>query len=108
MEKGQEISRIVFIPSDQPTVVLQPSEKPLYLPAAPIPTQLAPVLGPRLRAILAVRGNQLDAQGPARLIQRIAVIGFVPNEFARLAGGEATRDQEADEGRLMRRSTCCG
>lgn len=102
MEKGQEIGRMVFISRDQPAVVLQPREKPFDLPAAPIPPQLAPVLGPRLRAIRAVRGNQLDAQGPARRIQRIAVIGFVPNEFARLADGEATRDQVADEGRLMR------
>lgn len=102
MEKGQEIGRRAFIPRDQSAVVLQPGEKPLDLPATPIPTQLATVLGARLRAILAVRGNQLDAQGPARRIQRVAVIGFVPNEFARLAGGETPRDQAADEGRLMR------
>ena len=61
-------------------------------PAAPIPRNLRPSWD-RGRAILAVRGNQLDAQGPARLIQRIAVI--VPNEFARLA---RRPDQEADEG----------
>ena len=52
-------------------------------------------------------GNQRDAQCLAFFVQRVAIVGFVAEEFIRLVLGQATVDQLLDELGLVRRSTYC-
>jgi hypothetical protein len=62
-QKSQEIISMTLISHNQPSEILQPSEKPLDFPAAFtfIPPQLPSVLNCWLRAVAAVRRDHLNA-----------------------------------------------
>lgn len=61
VEEAEEVLHLHLVAGDETTEVLKPGEKPLYLPAAPVSTQLTFILSLRL-APSTVRGNQLHSR----------------------------------------------
>ena len=98
---------MTLISDNQPSEVLQPSEKPFDFPAAFIPPQLPAILSFWLRAVAAMWCNQLNAVLFQKIIiEHVAVIRFVANEFFRLSGNEKAVQCRFRQLHLMRRSTC--
>lgn len=58
-------------------------KEPFNLPAPLVTPELSTVLGSGLFTVFPVRGNQLDAPLGQFSIQRVAVIGFIPNQLFR-------------------------
>jgi hypothetical protein len=95
---------MIFVPNNQPTKVVKPSEDTLDLPSTAVTTQFSPVL--RLRqAIAAIRRNQVNAAFFKKTcVQDIAVVRFVADqpiwEILRPSSVEGLFDQRY----LVRRS----
>lgn len=79
MQKAAVIGGAPLIPSDESTRVLEPGKEPFDFPAPLIAAQRAPILG-EVDPIRAMGGNQFDAAGGEGLVERVAVIGGVPDE----------------------------
>ena len=80
---------MTLISDNQSPEVLQPSKKPLDFPAALILPQLPSVLSFLLRAVAAMRRDHLNAVLFQKIIvELVAVISFVANEFFRLSNNE--------------------
>jgi hypothetical protein len=74
---------MTLISDCQSPEVLKPGKKPFGFPAAFMPPELSAVLSFWLRAVAAMRRNQLDAVLFQKIIiERIAVTGFAPTSFS--------------------------
>lgn len=98
---------MILIACHQPAKVLQPGKQALDLPAAFVPAQGATVLGRRSLSVSAVRRDQLDAPGGQSLVQRVAVVGRIPDQPLGLVLEEAALEGGLNKGDLMRRSRRC-
>ena len=94
-----------FICYNKATKVLQPSEQPLYFPAAAVSPQGTVIL--RLGLLLSVRGNHFDAPGFFQSgVKGITVVGLVADQTTwKLIGKRATQSL-FHLGHFMRRRAC--
>src|SRR5512136_1818968 len=77
--EAEEGVDVVLPAGDEAAEVVHPGEESLHAPATPIATQFAPVL--RLAPLAPVRRDQLDAVVCGEfLVERVRVVGFVPDE----------------------------
>ena len=96
---------MTFVPDSHTTVVVEPTDQPLHLPAAFVSTQLSTILGLRLAPVAPVRSNQLDTLRFERRVKRIGVVCFVSDEFFRRGYNESSLQSSLNKGDFMRRST---
>ena len=95
---------MIFVSHHESAKVLQPGKQSFDLPASAVATQYAPILGRWPRSILPVRGDELNALFRERRVQRIAVVGKIPDQsFGRIVG-EALLDSVLSKGDFMRTS----
>jgi len=73
LSEGPESLGIMFVACDQPSVILQPGDRPLHLPPAPVPLQRSAILSRRPLPTFAVGTDQLDPIRCETLPQRIRV-----------------------------------
>ena len=89
MDEAEEILGMTLVPDDEATVVVEPREQALDLPAASIPAERTAIL----TLAFAVREIRRDEFDPALLekafVQAVAVVGFLPTASA--AGACACR-----------------
>ena len=83
---------------DGPPVAVEPGEGAFDLPAALVPAQLAAVVGRFLGAVLAVRGNEVDAPLGERFAEFVGVVGAVGDQ--RDFVGDGDRLGDARQGRF--------
>ena len=93
---------MIFVTDHEAAEVMEPGKQPLDLPSPLIATQHPTVLGGRLAAVIAVRGDQLYALCSQLPIEAIAVISSVPDESLRGLLGEALIESALDKGDFMR------
>ncbi len=96
---------MTLVPHSYTTIVLEPPDQPLHLPAALVPTQFPAVLGLRLTSVAPVRSNQVDTLGLQRLIKRIGVVRFVSDELLGSTFHKPCLESVVHKGDFMRRST---
>jgi hypothetical protein len=103
-ECGQALT--TAIPAGHHTRVLgQPGEQALDLPTAAIAPQGAAVLGRRALPVAAMRCNPFDALGRESLIERITVVGTIPNNSSGSSPGGGVSEGSLDKGDFMWRSS---
>jgi len=91
---------------DQAAVVVKPREESLHLPSSLRSPQRATVLR-KVLTVLAMRCDQLHlAFLPELLIQPIAVVGPISDQFSDGIGDECVVESLFHERDLVRRSTC--
>ena len=94
-----------FPASDDAAVIMEPGEEPFNLPSAPKAAQRAAILRGMPRATDSMGGDQLDAVAlREQRIERIAIVGPIPNQARRERRGEALGEGGFDEGGFIRRS----
>ena len=96
---------MTLVPDSHTTVVLEPPDQPLHLPTALVPAQLPAVLGLGFTSVAPVRSNQFDTLRLERLIKRIGVVRFVPDEFLGSTRHKPCLESRLHKGDFMRRST---
>ncbi len=94
-----------FIYYNKATKVLQPSEQPLYFPAAAVPPQGTVIL--RLGPLLSVRDNHFDAPGFFQSgVKGITVVGLVVDQTTWKLIGKRAIQSVFHHGHFMRRRAC--
>jgi hypothetical protein len=105
LQHAEEIGFMMFPAADQSAEVVEPSEEALNFPAAAVTAQFTAVLGAFPAAIVLVRRDEPDAVFlPETLVERIAVVGAVPDHALWFGSREKLLDGGFDELRFMRRS----
>ena len=105
LKHTEEIGFMIFPTANQAAEIVEPGEEPLDSPAAAVATQFAAVLRDGSMAIVLVRRDEPNAVfSPQALVERIAVVGAVPDHSFWLGSCEALLDGCFDELRFMRRS----
>lgn len=95
-------SLIVILPTGQyPSEFVQPCEQPFNLPAPFVPPQLAPILSGRSDSIALVRRDQLNVIGCELVIERITVVGAIPDKSLGSSHGDGCIDSSLDKGDFM-------
>jgi hypothetical protein len=80
VDEAEEVFDVVFPTGDEASEVMHPGEQPFHFPASAVAAQLASILGSAF-ASAPVGGDQLDAiRGGELFIERVRVVGFVPDE----------------------------
>src|SRR5580658_8987466 len=101
----EEILWVVLPANDDATVIMEPSEQTLDLPATTVAAQHPAVLRRFSVSRGAVRRNQLNTKTLANLgVQRIAVVSAIADQPLGSFGEEAPLDGGFDESCFMRRS----
>jgi|GEM_PF-1745458 len=96
------ITLMAVLPSRQNAAVLvEPGEQPLDLPATLVSTQHPPVLGCLAFAIASMRCDQFDAIGSEPRIERITVVGTIPDKSLWQSNGDSRIDGSVDKGDFM-------
>ena len=96
---------MIFPANDDATIVMQPSEQALHLPATAIASEDAAILRGLSAARWIVRSDQFDAEALTDFrVERIAVVSAVTDHSLGHFGEEAPLQGGADEFRFMRRS----
>src|SRR5689334_12130330 len=102
MNEAEKVLQVILIPRDQTPEVLQPGKQAFNLPTPAIATQAAAILSARLGAVGFVRRDQLNALVSQAVVQRVAVIGLIPNQpFGNLVE-ETTLESGFHKGDFMR------
>ena len=106
LDKAQEVDRMIFVPSHDPTEVIEPREESLYLPSAPVSSKRAPILAVGLPVGSADVGcDELDASLLGKPpVERIAVVGLVADQPFRPLFEEGAVEGSLDEGDFVGRS----
>ena len=102
VKKTREVRATAFMARDQAPGVLEPGEEAFDAPAALVAPERPAVLG-QVDAIAAMGGNQFDVEGRQRAIERVAVIGGVPDDAVRVLREKAGIQSLFDELGFMRR-----
>ena len=105
MDKGIEMIDQTIPPGDDPFVFIQPREQTLNLPASAITSECAAILRCGSDPIAPVRRDQFNALGSKPEIERIAVVGKIPDKSFRSSHGEGLIEGSLDKGDFMWRST---
>ncbi len=88
---------VVFVTSNEPAEVLEPSNGSLDLPASSVAAELPSVLRRRLFAVLAVRTHEFNAALGQSCSQRIAICRQVVDQPARLRRKNSLFKQRFDQ-----------
>ena len=80
MDEAEVVVSIILKARQDAAIVLQPGKQAFNLLAAAIAPQGVPILGWRPLPITLVGGDEFDAFKSQPLIQRITVIGPIPNQ----------------------------
>mgnify|MGYP003347371351 CR=1 FL=1 len=104
MDEGGETLMTAIPAGDDALELVQPSEQALDLPASPIASQRSAVLGCRASAVAAMGRDQFNAFGREFLIERITVVGTIPNKSSGSSHGEGFSERRLDKGDFMWRS----
>jgi hypothetical protein len=99
-ERGKALTAV--IPARHHALILvQPGEQALDLPPAAIAPQGAAILGRRALTVAAMRRNQLDALGRECVIERITVVGTIPDKSLGSSHGVGCSEGSLDKGDFM-------
>jgi hypothetical protein len=82
-------------------VLVQPGEQAFDLPPPAIAPERPASLCRRARAVAPMRRNQLDALGRESLIERITVVGTIPDKSSGSSHGVGRSEGSLDKGDLM-------
>lgn len=97
---------MALVTHHQSAKVLQPAKQPFDFPASAVTPQGSSILRRGFRSVLSVRSDHLDPLLGQSFIQRVAVIGFIPDQPFRPCGGKGRSESLLDKGDFMRRSRC--
>lgn len=93
---------VVNFPAGQyPPEPVQPCEQALDFPASLVPSQLAAILRSWLDPITLVRRDQLNTVGCELFIERITVVGTIPEKSLRSSHRDGLIDDSLDKGDFM-------
>jgi hypothetical protein len=92
---------VIFPTSQYSSEGVQPREQPLDLPTAFVSAQHPAILRGRPDPILPVRSDQLDAIGSEPCIERITVVGTIPDKSLGQSQGDSFIDDSFDKGDFM-------
>jgi hypothetical protein len=105
MDKGSEVIK-ESIPSRQHTLeFVQPGEQALNLPSSAVTPERALILCLRSNTIAFVRSDQLNALGSKPAIERITIVGAIPDKSFGSSQREGLIEGSFDKGDFMWRST---
>lgn len=104
MNKGHEMIDEAIPAHHDALVFVQPGEQALDLPATPVAAQDSVVLGLGLGAIGAMRRDQRNALRREALIERITVVGTIPNKSSGSSQRDGLSEGSLDKGDFMWRS----
>jgi hypothetical protein len=105
MDKGVEMIDKTIPSGDHALVFVQPREQAFDFPSSAITSERTLILRLGSDAITLVRGYQLNALGSKSLIERITVVGAIPDKSSGLSHGEGLSEGSLDKGDFMWRST---
>ena len=83
---------------------IEPGKKTFYFPSSFIPSELSSILSRRFDSIRFMWSDEFNSPVCQPLIERIAVIGTIPNKFSRLSHCVSLIDGSFDKGDFMRAS----
>jgi hypothetical protein len=101
MNEASKSLIIVFPARHYASEFVEPREQPFNLPAPFVPSQLAPILRSGSHAIALVRGDQLNVIGCELFIERITVVGTIPDKSLGQSQGDSCIDGSLDKGDFM-------
>lgn len=101
MNEAGEALIVVLPTSEYPPVLVQPCEQALNLPSPLVSTQHAAVMAGRPDATCPVRRDQFNAIGSELCIERITVIGTIPDKSLWQSHGDSRIDGSFDKGDFM-------
>ena len=106
LDEAEEVDGVSFPAVRDATVVQEPGEEALDLPAPGVAAKYPAVLGRPPLSLRTMRRNQFDPSLFAKArVERIAVISSVSNKAIGCVLEKASVDRRFDERDLMRRST---
>src|SRR5678815_3170217 len=104
MDKGIEMIDESIPAGDDTFVFVKPSKQAFNLPTPTVTPECSTVLRHGLDAITLVWWDQFNALGRKALIERIAVVGKIPNKSSGSSQGEGLIEGSLDKGDFMWRS----
>lgn len=105
MDEGCETFMTAIPAGDDALVLIQPGKQSLDLPASPVTPQWAAVLSGSASTVAAMGRDQLNALGSELLIERITVVGTIPDKSSGSSHGEGFSERCLDKGDFMWRSS---
>jgi hypothetical protein len=104
VDKAEEILDVMFVAHHESSEVLQPGKQPFDFPTSAVAAQRAPVLARWTDSAAPMGRDHLDTPLGELGVQRIAVVGEVPDQpFGKILG-EALLDSAFSKGDFMRAS----
>ncbi len=104
MNEGGE-TLMTTIPAGQGSLVfVHPGEQALDLPSTPVTPEWAAILSRWPNTVLSVRRDQFDSLGCQLLIERITVVGTIPDKSSGSSHGDGLSERRFDKGDFMWRS----
>ena len=104
MNKGVEVIDESIPAGDDALVFVQPREQAFDLPTSPVAPECALILCFGSNTIAFVWGDQFNALGSKALIERITVVGAIPNKSLGSSHREGLIEGSLDKGDFMWRS----
>jgi hypothetical protein len=101
MNEGSVALGTAIPTGDDTFELVEPGKQALDLPSAFVSTQHSPVLSCGSLAVVPVRCNQFDSLGCQRLIERITVVGAIPNKSSGSSQGDGFIERSLDKGDFM-------
>jgi hypothetical protein len=98
MDESGEAFMTSIPAGDHALVLVELSKQALDFPAPPITTQRSAVLASYTLATAPMWRDQFDAAGSQCLVERIAVIGTIPNKSSGSSHGEGFSEGSKDQG----------
>ena len=98
--EGGEVTSVVFVASDESSKAQHPSEEPLDVPPSSIAPQTSTILGLGLSPPV-MRRDHLDPVAAQVIVQLVAVVGAIPDEFFGKVLYESRGERVVDELRFM-------
>src|ERR1044072_6705231 len=95
----------MFVTCNEPSKVLEPTDRSLHFPAATVSSQFATVLNARLDSIGAMWGHQIDSTSFKPFSQRIAIRSHVVDKTAWLPSNHALFKHTFNECYFVRTGT---
>jgi len=104
MDEGSEMIDEAIPAGHHALVFVQPCEQAFDLPTPPIPPEYTLILRLGPNTIAPMRRDQFNTLGSKLLIERIAVVGTIPNKSSGSSHGEGLSEGSFDKGDFMWRS----
>jgi hypothetical protein len=102
LEHADEVLDVAFPSGHEAPRVVEPGEEALDDPPALIAAEHPPILRRWTDAVMAMRRNELDAEGRPQLgVERVAVVRAVANQARRIGGDEPVVERRGDEPNFM-------